>query len=442
MNLFRRLGSNVLALLSIVAVLAIVFSVLVGGLSYYQQGQDRIEAHSHIEREAKAIGTYVVEAVLRNDYQNILSFIGSWGQDHGNVAGISIRVPNGFEIASYRGSEPAGIPATERYVAFHKDREIATVELTYDIANLLDERHRTRLELVPYIVAFTAILALILWVALMRLVLLPMQRTDTQLNITAKELAGRNLELRQALRHAEVANKAKTSLMSNMSHELRTPLNAIIGFSETMKDSIFGPMGNEQYEEYAEHIHSSGTHLLQLINDILDVSAIEEGKLELREGEINIVDTCEAAIRMIAPRARESDIALNGINKQDLPLLMADPLRLKQVFINLISNAVKFTPEHGSVLCDAFTNDGGDMVITITDTGMGMDDEGIEKAMIKFGQVDGSLSRTHEGTGLGLPLTKGLVEMHGGTLKITSELGEGTKVTVRFPSERVIYIGA
>ena len=442
MNLFRRLGSNVLALLSIVAVLAIVFSVLVGGLSYYQQGQDRIEAHSHIEREAKAIGTYVVEAVLRNDYQNILSFIGSWGQDHGNVAGISIRVPNGFEIASYRGSEPAGIPATERYVAFHKDREIATVELTYDIANLLDERHRTRLELVPYIVAFTAILALILWVALMRLVLLPMQRTDTQLNITAKELAGRNLELRQALRHAEVANKAKTSLMSNMSHELRTPLNAIIGFSETMKDSIFGPMGNEQYEEYAEHIHSSGTHLLQLINDILDVSAIEEGKLELREGEINIVDTCEAAIRMIAPRARESDIALNGINKQDLPLLMADPLRLKQVFINLISNAVKFTPEHGSVLCDAFINDGGDMVITITDTGMGMDDEGIEKAMIKFGQVDGSLSRTHEGTGLGLPLTKGLVEMHGGTLKITSELGEGTKVTVRFPSERVIYIGA
>ena len=442
MNLFRRLGSNVLALLSIVAVLAIVFSVLVGGLSYYQQGQDRIEASGHIEREAKAIGTYVVEAVLRNDYQNILSFIGSWGQDHGNVAGISIRVPNGFEIASYRGSEPAGIPATERYVAFHKDREIATVELTYDIANLLDERHRTRLELVPYIVAFTAILALILWVALMRLVLLPMQRTDTQLNITAKELAGRNLELRQALRHAEVANKAKTSLMSNMSHELRTPLNAIIGFSETMKDSIFGPMGNEQYEEYAEHIHSSGTHLLQLINDILDVSAIEEGKLELREGEINIVDTCEAAIRMIAPRARESDIALNGINKQDLPLLMADPLRLKQVFINLISNAVKFTPEHGSVLCDAFTNDGGDMVITITDTGMGMDDEGIEKAMIKFGQVDGSLSRTHEGTGLGLPLTKGLVEMHGGTLKITSELGEGTKVTVRFPSERVIYIGA
>ena len=442
MNLFRRLGSNVLALLSIVAVLAIVFSVLVGGLSYYQQGQDRIEAHSHIEREAKAIGTYVVEAVLRNDYQNILSFIGSWGQDHGNVAGISIRVPNGFEIASYRGSEPAGIPATERYVAFHKDREIATVELTYDITNLLDERHRTRLELVPYIVAFTAILALILWVALMRLVLLPMQRTDTQLNITAKELAGRNLELRQALQHAEVANKAKTSLMSNMSHELRTPLNAIIGFSETMKDSIFGPMGNEQYEEYAEHIHSSGTHLLQLINDILDVSAIEEGKLELREGEINIVDTCEAAIRMIAPRARESDIALNGINKQDLPLLMADPLRLKQVFINLISNAVKFTPEHGSVLCDAFTNDGGDMVITITDTGMGMDDEGIEKAMIKFGQVDGSLSRTHEGTGLGLPLTKGLVEMHGGTLKITSELGEGTKVTVRFPSERVIYIGA
>lgn len=237
---------------------------------------------------------------------------------------------------------------------------------------------------------------------------------------------------------SEAANRAKTDFMSNMSHELRTPLNAIIGFSETMKDSVFGPLGNEQYEGYAEHIHSSGTHLLQLINDILDVSAVEAGKLELREGELNIVDTCEAAINIIAPKALESKITLSGINRQNLPILMADPLRLKQIFINLISNAVKFTPEHGSVSCDAVVDNGGDMVITILDTGVGMDEEGIKKALTMFGQTDSSLSRTHEGTGLGLPLAKGLVELHGGSLEIESEKGRGTLITVTFPKERVI----
>lgn len=246
------------------------------------------------------------------------------------------------------------------------------------------------------------------------------------------------VSLRAAMQEAKVANKTKTDFMSNMSHELRTPLNAIIGFSETMKDSIYGPLGNEQYEGYAEYIHSSGTHLLQLINDILDVSAVEAGKLELREEEINIVDACEAAIRIIAPKAQDSQITLGGINRHDLPILRADPRRLKQVFINLIYNAVKFTPEHGSVSCDAVVDNRGDMVITIRDTGVGMDEEGLKKALAMFGQVDSSLSRTHEGTGLGIPLTKGLVELHGGTLKIESEKGHGTLVKVTFPKERVI----
>ncbi len=244
--------------------------------------------------------------------------------------------------------------------------------------------------------------------------------------------------MRNATHAAEMANKAKTDLMANMSHELRTPLNAIIGFSETMEQAIFGPLGNEQYEEYAEIIHTSGVHLLQLINDILDVSAVESGKLELREEYINVADVCEASIRILYPKATSSNISLSGITTKGLPLLYADPLRLKQIMLNLASNAVKFSKENGTVSCDAYVDDENCMIISVTDTGIGMDDAGIEKAMDKFGQVDSSLSRTHEGTGLGLPLTKSLIEIHGGTIEIISKLGEGTKVEVRFPAERVI----
>ncbi|MFC1672875.1 PAS domain S-box protein [Pseudomonadota bacterium] len=249
-----------------------------------------------------------------------------------------------------------------------------------------------------------------------------------------KEAEQAMLAARQA---AEVANKAKTDLLANMSHELRTPLNAIIGFSETMKDRVFGPMDNPQYEEYAGYIHSSGTHLLQLINDILDVSAVEAGKLTLHEEDVNVVDVCQSAVRIIQPKAQDGYVQLSGLEENGLPPLHCDPLRLKQIFINLISNAVKFTPEQGSVLCDAYLDDTNHMIISVTDSGVGMDEAGMEKALDTFGQVDSSLSRAHEGTGLGLPLTKGLVELHGGTLELASEPGKGTKVTIRLPSDRV-----
>ena len=246
--------------------------------------------------------------------------------------------------------------------------------------------------------------------------------------------------MREARHVAEVASKAKTDLLANMSHELRTPLNAIIGFSETMTSSIFGPLGNKQYEEYAEIIHTSGRHLLQIINDILDVSAVEAGKLELREELVNISDISESSIRILRPKTEEGGIMLSGIEATDLPPMLADPLRLKQIFLNLLSNAVKFTPENGTVSCDAYIDNEKNMVITIADTGVGMDEEGVKKALDKFGQVDTSLTRSHEGTGLGLPLTKGLVELHGGTMEIESKLGEGTMVKIRFPSERVVSL--
>ncbi len=243
---------------------------------------------------------------------------------------------------------------------------------------------------------------------------------------------------RKARVQAEVANRAKAEIMANMSHELRTPLNAIIGFSATMKDEVFGPLGSNKYVEYIEDINVSGIHLLEVINDILDVSALESDKLKLNEEDVDLVETVESVLRIIGAKASEGQIALSGPSIADIPSLFADKQRLKQIFMNLLSNAVKFTPKGGMVSCDAFVDSNGSIVVTVTDTGIGMDEAGLAKAFEQFGQVDGSLTRTHEGSGLGLPLTMGLVEAHGGTMSVESEPEKGTKVTVTFPSERVV----
>jgi len=243
------------------------------------------------------------------------------------------------------------------------------------------------------------------------------------------------VEARQA---AEVANKAKTEFMANMSHELRTPLNAIIGFSQSMMDRLFGPLGHRRYEEYTEFIHHSGAHLLELINDILDVSAIEAGQMVLNEEEVDIHEICQTAVRMQAPRAQAGRVALTALTQPTLPPVLVDKRRTKQILLNLLSNAVKFTEPGGVVSCDAVVDEQGGLVVTVMDTGIGMDEAGVEKALSAFGQVDSSLARKHEGTGLGLPLTQGLVDLHGGTMSLSSRPGQGTTVAVRFPAERVL----
>ncbi|MCR4378160.1 MAG: PAS domain S-box protein [Rhodospirillales bacterium] len=248
--------------------------------------------------------------------------------------------------------------------------------------------------------------------------------------------------MQKAREQSDITNRAKSEIMANMSHELRTPLNAIIGFSSSMDEAIFGPLGHDKYKEYAQHIHSSGAHLLEIINDILDVAAVEAGKLKLNEERVNVQEVIEVALRMISPKAKEGGVHLKGPSVSALPPLLADPRRLKQIALNILSNAVKFTPKDGVVTCDVGIDGNGAMLLTVTDTGVGMDEAEIVKAMTQFGQVDSSLARKHEGTGLGLPLTQGLVELHGGALSLTSQKGVGTQVTVRFPAERVIFDGA
>ncbi|MCH7543288.1 MAG: PAS domain S-box protein [Proteobacteria bacterium] len=241
---------------------------------------------------------------------------------------------------------------------------------------------------------------------------------------------------RLALETQVVANRAKSEFVANMSHELRTPLNAIIGFSEMLTRSFFGKL-NEKQAEYVNDIHFSGSHLLKLINDILDISKIEAGHSDLQEEEIEVREVVESCLNLVRPRAMDSKVSLAVRGISPMHLLYADERKLKQVLINLLSNAVKFTPPGGSIeVCSEIEPDGA-YTISVVDSGVGIAPEDIETALAPFGQIDSGLDRKYEGTGLGLPLTKSLIEAHGGTLTLESSLGVGTTIKVRFPSGRL-----
>ena len=242
----------------------------------------------------------------------------------------------------------------------------------------------------------------------------------------------------EAKERAEIANRVKTEFLANMSHELRTPLNAIIGFSDVMLSGLFGEI-EPRYQEYIENIRDSGSHLLGVINDILDVSRIEAGRMELRAERTSVKELIETTTRLIRDRAHEADLSVTRRLDKDLPDLMVDGQRIKQILLNVLSNAVKFTAPGGKITLKVKVNSAGEMVIAIKDTGIGMTAEDIETALTPFGQVDSKLARRFEGTGLGLPLTKSFVELHGGSLDIQSKPKEGTTVSIHLPADRLVH---
>jgi signal transduction histidine kinase len=268
-----------------------------------------------------------------------------------------------------------------------------------------------------------------------------LRRHVAELQEIKRELEATSADLRTALDSAAASNRAKSQFLATMSHELRTPLNSVIGFAELLGVELHGPMGDARYRDYASSIRDSGAHLLALINDVLDFAKIDAGRLELAEEEIDIGELFEASLRMVKSAADEAGLALHKeIAEGELLRLRGDHRRVKQVLLNLLSNAIKFTPGPGTVTISA-GRQGGRIVITVADTGIGIAADDLHKALEPFGQIDNRLARAYEGTGLGLPLSKQLMALHGGSLRLDSVPGAGTTVTLSFPAERVLPLG-
>jgi signal transduction histidine kinase len=258
----------------------------------------------------------------------------------------------------------------------------------------------------------------------------------SELEETKRRLEATTADLTSALDAADAGDRAKSQFLATMSHELRTPLNAIIGFAEFLGTDLCGPLTTKQ-RSYVGDIHRAGTHLLDLVNDVLDLSRVDARQLVLDEDVVDLNESIAGALTMVALRAEEVGIALRCAIAPELPLVRGDPRRLRQIMLNLLSNAVKFTPKGGRITVSADRH-GAELAIAVADTGIGMAPEHIGIALARFGQVDNRLARRYEGTGLGLPLVKRLVELHGGKLAINSALGRGTTVTILLPAGRII----
>jgi signal transduction histidine kinase len=252
---------------------------------------------------------------------------------------------------------------------------------------------------------------------------------------TSAELA--QVSAVQAMVAAQTANRTKSEFLANISHELRTPLNAIIGFSQVMDDEILGPIGVPRYREYAKDIGGSAQHLLRIINDILDLCQIEAGKMRLVEEWLAIEDVIAAGIGLVAERARSAGLAISFERSGSRVEVLIDDAKIEQILLKVLSNAVKFSRPGGTVRVQSKVLPDGRFQIKVSDTGIGIPADQLERVFDPFVQIDSALDRKYEGTGLGLSLTRRLVELHGGTIELDSTIDVGTTAIIELPAERV-----
>lgn len=386
------------------------------------------------------IGIVLVDISTRyftNANQQFLDFIGYSLDELKSMSPLDITHPDDHEetrrVLDYnRTAEPRVSHLAKRYV--HKDGrtlwgQVVSTQInmgsgkTFDFATIADitDLHAMRTNLEEMVTKRTA----------------ELEKVNEELHSEITERKQVESLLLHAKDEAEYANHAKTQFLANMSHELRTPLNGIIGFSEMMIHQVLGPMP-EAYGGYATDIQNSGLHLLELITDILDISMIDMGEVNLVETDIALPELALACIKIVQAKAHDDRVSISLDTPDNLPLLRADETRIKQVLLNLLSNSVKFTPVGGQIYVDAHCDVDGAMTVRVKDTGCGIAKEHISKVLEPFEQVEDIFSRSHEGSGLGLPLSKGLIELHGGSMAIDSTIGKGTTVTVKFPPERSI----
>ena len=242
----------------------------------------------------------------------------------------------------------------------------------------------------------------------------------------------------ESRRRAEAANMAKSQFLATMSHELRTPLNAILGFSDLMRGEMLGPIGNEAYKTYLDEIHSSGQHLLRIINDILDLSRIEAGKRVLREELTSLTEVAREACSLLHLKARQKEIAVNEVFEDGLPKIVIDEQAMRQVILNLVSNALKFTPQGGEVTVKVGRTQSGGQYVSVRDNGPGIPEEEIPIVLSAFGQGSISIKTAEQGTGLGVPIVQALIHLHGGNFTLRSKVGVGTEAIATLPSKRVV----
>lgn len=307
----------------------------------------------------------------------------------------------------------------------------------YVVIDLLSDQDAERLSAAEMdTVYLLSVLGIIIYVMMMALAdnrLLARQTALVKEAAVQRAIAEQLLHARD---EAQAANRAKTEFLATTSHELRTPLNAIIGFSQLIRKQTFGPMP-DKYLRYVKDIEESGKHLLEIINDILDIAKAESGRFDLVEEDVDMRQVIAASLRLVHTRAAKSRIRMSVNVPADLPRLRADHRRVKQMLLNLLGNAIKFTTEGGSIIVSAGMENDGSLAVGVADTGIGIANESLAKVTQPFFQVDNSLARRNEGVGLGLPLVSSFMQRHGGMLEMTSELGRGTTATLRFPATRV-----